>query len=159
VSAFSIPAAVLVGVVATLALDVVAGCGIATGMFRMPAFGRWFLYLLRGKVRHDDIETSPAIRGEGPLTFPLHYLAGMGLAGVYLLLLDGMNLGRGTFLLAVLYGVATSLIPLFVMLPSMGYGLLGLRGRGRTFWLQEILVMHLAYGAGIGLGVNLFVSG
>lgn len=158
-SVFSIPTAILVGIVATLVLDVVAAGGIAAGVFRMPAFGRWFLYFLRGRFHHDDIETAAPIRGEGGLTLPLHYLAGMGLVAVYLLLLDAMSLGAGSLPLATLYGLATSLIPLFVMLPSMGYGWLGLRGVGNTFWLRQILAMHLGYGVGIGIGMVWLVPG
>ncbi len=149
--------AVISGVVATLVLDVVAGAGTALHLFRIPAFGRWGLYALKGKFTHEDIDRSPPLRGENALTLPLHYVAGIVLAAPYLLLLDALSLGSGNLVLAALYGVATSLIPFFVMLPSMGYGLFGLRHRGDTFWLREILAMHLGYGVGIGLSVWLFI--
>ena len=151
--------AVLVGVFATIVLDVVAGVGTALHLFRIPAFGRWGLYALRGKFTHEDIDRSPAIRGENALTLPLHYVAGIVLAVPYLFLVDAFSLGAGNLLLATLYGLSTSLIPFFVMLPSMGYGLLGLRHRGDTFWLREILAMHLGYGVGIGLAVLFFAPG
>ncbi len=150
--------AVLIGIVATLVLDLVAGAGTALRLFRIPAFGRWGLYALRGKFTHEDIDRSPPLRGENALTLPLHYVAGIVLAVPYLLLLDVLSLGAGSVLLATLYGLATSLIPFFVMLPSMGYGILGLRHRGDTFWLREILAMHLGYGVGIGLAVAYLVA-
>ena len=158
-SAFSAITALEVGVLATIVMDVVAVAGIALHVFRLPAFGRWFLYVFRGTVRHADIEETPAIRGEEGLTFPLHYLAGIALAALYLLLLDGLSLGRGSLLLATAYGTVTSLIPFLLMLPSMGYGWFGLGPSHRdTFWLRQILAMHLAYGIGIGLVVPIFVT-
>ncbi len=88
---------------------------------------------------------------------PLHYLAGCVLAAAYLFLLDVFSLGAGGVLLAAGFGLASSAIPFFLMLPSMGYGLFGLRQRGDTFWLRQILLMHMAYGVGIGVGVLLVV--
>ncbi len=150
--------AIVTGVVATIFLDLVAGTGVALHVFRIPAFGRWGLYALKGKFTHEDIDRSPALKGENALTFPLHYLAGIVLAAPYLFLLDALSLGSGSLLFATLYGVATSLIPFLVMLPSMGYGLFGLRHRGDTFWLREILAMHLGYGVGIGLAVQFLIA-
>lgn len=149
---------VLVGAVATVAMDLVAIAGAVARVFKIPAYGRWFLYGLRGTFRHADIERAPPLKGENALMLPLHYLAGVLLAVVYLLLLDGLSLGHGSILMAAAFGVASSAIPFFLMLPSMGYGLFGLRGGRDTFWLRQILVMHLAYGLGLGIGVLVFVG-
>ncbi len=155
---FTLWDATVVGVVATIVLDLVAGVGVAVHVFRVPAFGRWGLYVLKGKFTHEDIDRSPPLKGENALTFPLHYVAGIVLAAPYLFLLDALSLGSGSVLLATLYGVSTCLIPFLVMLPSMGYGLFGLRHRRDTFWLREILVMHLGYGVGIGLAVQFLIA-
>ena len=149
--------AILVGVVATVAMDLVAAAGVALHVFRIPLYGRWFLYGLKGTFRHADIDRAPPLKGENALMLPLHYLAGALLAAVYLVLLDAFSAGAGSVLLAAAFGLASSVIPLFLMLPSMGYGLPGLRHGRDTFWLRQILLMHLAYGVGIGLGVLLFV--
>jgi hypothetical protein len=149
--------ALLVGVVATVAMDLIAAAGAVLHVFRIPAYGRWFLYILRGTFRHADIDRAPPIKGENALVLPLHYVAGTLLAAVYLVLLDAFSMGSGNVFLATAYGLATSAIPFFLMLPSMGYGLLGLRHGRDTFWLRQILLMHLGYGLGIGLGVLLFV--
>lgn len=150
--------AVIAGTLATVAMDVVAAAGAATRVFKIPAYGRWFLYGIRGTFRHENIERAPPLKGENALMLPLHYLAGILLAAVYLLLLDGLSLGYGSVLLAAAFGVASSAIPFFLMLPSMGYGLFGLRGGWDTFWLRQILLMHLAYGVGLGIGILLFVG-
>ncbi len=150
--------AAVVGVVATIVLDLVAGVGVALRVFRIPAFGRWGLYALKGKFTHEDIDHSPPLKGENALTIPLHYIAGIVLAAPYLFLLDALSLGSGSVLLAILYGVSTCLIPFLIMLPSMGYGLFGLRHGRDTFWLREILAMHLGYGVGIGLAVQFLIA-
>lgn len=156
-TALTILNVVLVGVVATVAMDLMAAAGVALHVFRIPLYGRWFLYGLKGKVRHADIERAPALRGENALMLPLHYVAGCLLAAAYLFLLDLFSIGTGSVLLASGFGIASSVIPFVVMLPSMGYGLFGLRHSRDTFWLRQILLMHLAYGVGIGVGVLLFV--
>lgn len=146
------------GIVATIAMDLVAAAGVALRVFRIPLYGRWFLYGLKGTFRHADIERAPPLKGENALMFPLHYLAGTLLAVLYLALLEAFSLGAGSLLLATGYGVATSVIPLFLMLPSMGYGLLGLRHARDLFWLRQILLMHLGYGLGIGIAVLLLIG-
>lgn len=151
--------AILVGIVATLVLDLVAGAGVVLHVFRIPAFGRWGMYALRGTFRHADIDHAPPLKGENALTLPLHYIAGIVLVVPYLFLLDAMSLGAGNLVLATAYGLATSLVPLLVMFPAMGYGLLGLRHGRDTFWLREILLMHLGYGVGIGIGALVFIAG
>lgn len=145
------------GVVSTLAMDVVALVGTALHVMKIPLYGRWFLYGLRGTFRHENIERATPVRGENALMLPLHYVAGILLATVYLLFLDGFQLGTGNFWLATAFGAASSLIPFLLMLPSMGYGLFGLRHAHDFFWFRQILLMHVAWGIGLGIAVLLFV--
>jgi hypothetical protein len=154
----TITTAAVAGIGGTLAMDLVAAAGLALHAFRIPAFSRWFLHALRGTFRHADIDRTPPARGEGAIALPLHYATGICLAAPYLLALDVLSMGPGNVLLATAYGISTAAIPLLLMLPGMGYGLLGLRHRGDTTWLRQILLMHLAFGAGIGMAVALFVS-
>ncbi len=149
---------IVTGVVSTLAMDVVAVVGAALRVMKIPAYGRWFLYGLRGTFRHADIDKAAPLRGENTLMLPLHYVAGILLATSYLLLLDGLHLGAGNFWLATAFGAASSLIPFLLMLPSMGYGLFGLRHAHDFFWFRQILLMHVAWGVGLGIAVLLFVS-
>ncbi len=151
--------AVIAGVVSTLAMDVVALVGTVLHVMKIPAYGRWFLYGLRGTFRHADIDRAAPMKGENALMLPLHYVAGILLAISYLGLLDALHLATGSFWLATAFGAASSLIPFLLMLPSMGYGLFGLRHRWDFFWFRQILLMHLAWGIGLGLAVLVFVPG
>ncbi len=74
--------AVVVGVVATLTMDLVGAVLRSAGFVRMLPVGRWVAYLARGKAKHEDITKSPKVRGELPLSL-VHYLIGIGLAAVY----------------------------------------------------------------------------
>lgn len=148
---------VLAGVVSTLAMDIVAVVGAVLHVMKIPAYGRWFLYGLRGTFRHADIDKAAPLRGENALMLPLHYVAGILLATSYLLLLDMFHLGTGNFWLATAFGAASSLIPFLLMLPSMGYGLFGLRHARDFFWFRQIILMHVAWGIGLGLAVLLLV--
>jgi hypothetical protein len=56
------------------------------------------------------------------------------------------------------YGIATAVLPLLVMFPSMGYGWLGLR-TGDAARLNRIMVLgHVAFGVGIGLWAPRFAE-
>ena len=149
---------VIAGIVSTLAMDVVAVVGAALRVMKIPAYGRWFLYGLRGTFRHADIDKAAPLRGENALMLPLHYVAGILLATSYLLLLDALQLATGNVWLATAFGAASSLIPFLLMLPSMGYGLFGLRHAHDLFWFRQIMIMHVAWGIGLGLAVLLFVA-
>lgn len=150
---------IVTGVVSTFAMDIVAVVGTALHVMRIPAYGRWFLYGMRGTFRHADIDRAAPLKGENALMLPLHYVAGILLATSYLLLLDVFHLGTGNFGLATAFGAASSLIPFLLMLPSMGYGLFGLRHARDLFWFRQIILMHVAWGIGLGIAVLLFVPG
>ena len=148
----------IAGAVATLAMDIVAIVGTSLHVMKIPAYGRWFLYGLQGTFRHADIDRAAPLRGENALMLPLHYLAGILLATSYLLLLDVFHLATGNFWLATAFGAASSLIPFLLMLPSMGYGLFGLRHARDFFWLRQIMFMHVAWGLGLGIAVLVFIA-
>ncbi len=152
----TILAILVVGIVATLAMDAAWALGIALKVFRTPPIGRWAMYILKGKPRQADIEKAPAVKGEAAVSLPAHYVTGIVLAVPYLFLLDWFPLDPGNVLVATVYGLVTSLVPLLIMLPFMGYGLFGMGRTRDTFWLRQILVIHLAYGAGIGIALRLF---
>ena len=55
-----------------------------------------------------------------------HYVTGVVLTQAFLLL-PRRGRGRPSFLAGTAYGIATAVLPLLVMFPSMGYGWFGLR--------------------------------
>ena len=112
--------------------------------------GRWVGGLGRGPRRGDDITTAPMVRGEVALGLATHYLTGITLTQTYLVALRRLGLRPGP-VKATAFGLATSVLPLLVMFPSMGYGCCG-RHSGDARRVRSIMLLgHTAFGAGIGL--------
>lgn len=145
----------IVGIIATLVMDIVGAIGVRFGFVRLTPLGRWALYLFKGTFHHKDIKETPAIKGERLTSVGVHYLAGTTLATLYLLGLRWLSLGNGSLALATGYGLATSLISLLLLFPSMGYGLFGLGESSDIFLLRQSLVNHVAYGVGIWLAMKM----
>jgi hypothetical protein len=144
------------GVFATIVMDLAFIAGKVTGRIGAPfplPVGRWAAHAVRGRVLHQTILESPAVRGEGPLTLVAHYLIGATLGTLFLLLMPPAP-AAATFLGAVAFGTGTSLLPWLVMFPAMGYGPFGSRGPASAHMLRTSLYTHVAFGVGLGLWVT-----
>lgn len=148
-------APIVVGVVGTLAMDVVGALLTKAGITRLLPIGRWAAYLAHGRLRNTDIAKSPPLRGERALTPLVHYAIGISLAAFYLAALGWLGLGAPAWWTAIGYGIGTSVLPYVLMFPSMGYGLLGLKGQPRYFLFRQSLVNHFFFGVGLWLGTLL----
>ena len=149
----------IVGVLATVTMDVVAVIALRLGIAgRGPRrtgpdlIGRWIGYLLRGKFRHTDILQTPPLPGELVLGLAAHYLIGIMLTLMYLGLLVVAH-ARPTALSAILYGTATTVLPWFLMFPSQGMGWLGWDAPDDAHLARASLFNHIIFGLGIALWV------
>jgi hypothetical protein len=155
--AIRVPAGVPVGVLATITMDAAM---VAAGRFGGMAFssdrldpdviGRWAADLMRGRWRHDDIRAEPARHGELALGILTHYVTGIILTEVFLLLSRRRN-GLPSFAAATAFGIATAALPLLVLFPTLGYGWFGLRSSEAARLDRIMLLGHTAFGVGIGL--------
>jgi len=114
---------VLIGVGATLIMDVWLSllklAGIQTLNFGY--LGRWVGHLFLGKLAHVSIGAAQPIPKEVMLGWVVHYAVGIAFAG---LLLAIFSLGwacNPTVLPAILMGMSTTVVPLFVMQPAMAW--------------------------------------
>ena len=64
------------------------------------------------------------------------------------------RIGRRKPLVALGYGLATCVLPWFLMFPAFGFGLLGLRGPPELMSIRTSLMNHLFYGFGLWWSVN-----
>jgi hypothetical protein len=149
----------IVGILATVTMDVVAVIALRLGIAgRGPRrtgpdlIGRWIGYLFRGKFRHTDILQTAPLRGELVLGLVAHYSIGVVLTLVYLGLLVVAH-ATPTALSAILYGIATTVFPWFLMFPSQGMGWLGRDARGDAHLARTSLFNHIIFGVGIALRV------
>jgi len=147
----------IVGILATLTMDVVAMIALRLGIAgRGPRrtgpdlIGRWIGYLLRGKFRHTDILQTPPLRGELVLGLAAHYSIGIVLTLIYLGLLVVTH-ATPTVLSAILYGTATTVLPWFLMFPLQGMGWLGWNASADAHLARASLFNHIIFGLAIAL--------
>lgn len=117
-------AILLIGVGATAVLDlwlfVLKRLGVPTGSFALV--GRWVAHMARGQFTHASIAKAEPVSSELTIGWVTHYAVGIAFAAV-LVALQGFGWVRQpTFVPALLTGVATVAMPLFVMQPAMGSG-------------------------------------
>ena len=145
------------GVVATVTMDVgmvlaarLAPAVLASDKIGPEMIGRWAAGLARGKWWHEDISAEQPVRGEVWLGFAAHYFTGIVLTGSTSRPRAAVPVGPGVPG-AVAYGVATSVLPLLLMYPSMGYGCCGRRSGDARSLVWTMLAGHVGFGVGIGL--------
>ena len=150
-------AGVVVGILATLTMDLGALLGVRLGIPGVgprrtgpDLIGRWIGYLARGKFKHDDILRTPPLRGELPLGLLSHYAIGAVFSLAYFALLGAMHIAP-SFLTAILYGLATTIFPWFLMFPSQGMGWLGASAPAPAHLTRTSLYNHAVFGLGLGL--------
>jgi hypothetical protein len=156
-SGVDLAAGVAGGVVATVVMDaaMVLAARLAPGAFASEKnspemIGRWAAGLCRGCGRHEDISAETPVRGELWIGLAVHYVTGIALTTFYLE--AARRSGRRPGVTgAAAYGLATSILPLLLMYPSMGYGLGGRQSGDARRLVCSMLFGHAAFGAGIGL--------
>lgn len=148
--------AFLGGIFGAVLMDIsetaMARVGIRSGV-DVALVGRWFLGLTRGRVAHTDIQSAPSMPGEAGLGWAFHFLIGGG--GVALIF-PAVLLARGVpspdhpILAGLTFGLVTSLLPWFVLLPAFGWGRFGRRGPAGANALLASPLSHIPYGLGVG---------
>lgn len=145
---------ILVGIMATVVMDAwllaLARLGVPVTDWRLV--GRWVGGMPRGRFAHPAIAQAPAVRGEHALGWLTHYAIGVGYAGVLVACAGSGWLERPTIGPASAFGLATVVMPLFVMQPAMGAGFAA--ARTATPWRNRLraLANHGVFGLGLYLG-------
>lgn len=154
--------AALLGAGATALLDLwlllLQRLGVPTTPFAM--IGRWIGHLARGRWRHRSIAQAPALPAERALGWLVHYAVGIAFAGLLLLQQGAGWLRSPTWAPALLLGLATVVMPLFVMQPAMGAGIAASRTATPLRNVLRSIVNHVVFGCGLYLvGLALSVLG
>ena len=151
---------VLMGVVATLFMDLMAVRLAKMKIIHPPigpdAVGRWTLYMFRGKFIHKDIHKTPALNNEKSVALLSHYLIGIALAGIYLLLELKAPTIRHQLWMPLLFGIATVLLPWLWLYPSMGFGFLASKTPRKSPYIITSLVNHTNFGLGFVIWIAFF---
>ncbi len=149
--------AFLGGMVGAVLMDITetyaARIGVTSGV-TIALVGRWCLSLMRGQFFHSNILNTRPHPQEIRAGWAFHFLIGGG--GVALLyplffLATGLSYPASHLLGGVLFGLATSLLPWFILLPCFGWGVFGRRGPTGSNALLASMLSHVPYGLGVGV--------
>jgi len=148
---------VLVGVGATVVLDawsmILKGLGVPTLDYALV--GRWAGHLCRGRFAHAGIAKAAPISGESPLGWAIHYAVGVVFAALLVGIYGVAWLHDPAWRPALAVGVATVMVPWFVMQPAMGAGIASSRTPTPMKNRMRSLVTHAVFGGGLYLSAAL----
>lgn len=145
---------VVAGIFATVVFDIWqrilhAVIGIPPTSWGM--IGRWFGHIPRGRLVHASIGEAAPVTNEAAIGWIMHYLIGLGYGVVYVgmavALFDGPTLLNG-----FLFGLASVVIPWFMMQPCMGLGIMGARAPNSNIPRYSALAAHCIYGVALYAG-------
>lgn len=148
---------ILIGIISTLVMDIggalLRAAGITSGT-PPELTGKWIHSVFKGNIMVDDIRTSPGEQVSLSRFLAYHYIIGILLASFFYALVLLLKIEHIEWWLPLFYGLATTLIPAFLMFPSMGFGILGLQGPAEYLLLRTAILGHLFYGIGLTLAVK-----
>ena len=124
------------------------GSGIAPLDWRVV--GRWLGHMPR-QFRHDNIRAVTPVQGEKILGWTAHYLTGVVLAAAMLVIYGLDWLARPELLDALGFGLATVVLPFFIMQPALGAGVAASRTPQPMRARLLSLCTHGAFGLGLWL--------
>lgn len=120
--------------------------------------GRWVVGLVNGVFVYKDISKTTPVKNEVVIAQIFHYIVGGGIIAIfYPLILKLLNFNEPVnhLLFATLFGIFTSILPWFILMPSFGWGVFGLKNSNNTYPIISPIISHITYGFGIGLVLTL----
>lgn len=146
-------AVVAIGVGATAVLDlwlaVLKRAGVPAGSFAL--IGRWVAHMTRGQFSHVAIAKAEPVSNELAVGWVTHYAVGIVFAAVLVALQGPAWIQEPAFVPAFLTGVATVVMPLFVMQPAMGSGFAASKTPAPLKNCARSVANHAVFGVGMYL--------
>lgn len=123
----------------------------ATGipMPRYDLVGRWVAWMGRGRFVHRPIAASPAMRGEKPLGWLMHYVIGVVFAFVLLRIWGVAWISDPTVKPALIVGIGSVAAPFLLMQPCMGAGIASRRTPDPRTARVRSLINHALFAGGL----------
>jgi hypothetical protein len=112
---------------------------------------------LGGHLVHKNIAESSSIENEVSVGWAFHYFTGGTLALTYPLfyLTFKVPMPESHLIPGLIWGLATVLLPWFILFPGFGWGFFGARAPSNVRSFISPLVEHLFYGLGLGIVLNI----
>ncbi len=137
-----------------------AKSGISSGVTG-AYIGRWVKGCVKGKFMHENITSAAAEKNEVRIGQVFHFVIGGGVVALfYPLSLHVFEFGANAnhLILALAFGLVTSVLPWFVLMPAFGWGFLGSKAPDRARPIISPVVSHITYGLGIGLTLTAYFA-
>ena len=120
--------------------------------------GRWFMGFFQGRFCYADIRNAVSIENEKRIGIGFHYIIGGGCVALmypFFLYAVGLDGTSNHIIPSLLFGLATSVLPWFILLPSFGWGFFGTKAPQNARPVLASLLSHTPYGLAIGITLEL----
>lgn len=143
---------IIIGIGATFTFDLWAQ--LLKLLFKIPPsniciVGRWLLYMPNGIFRHSNIIKTPAKRGECLAGWIAHYMIGITLAAIFVLIVGYNWISEPAIIPAVVFGIVTVAAPFFIMQPAFGFGFAASKTPNPNQARLRSIMNHSAFGMGL----------
>jgi MFS family permease len=150
--------AIGVGIFATMVMDLLNRSLASFNLIsvaRYESIGRIFSNWFRGDFVHPGFGALKVYSNEFLVGISVHYSIGIILAFAYLIAASRLAEETPKGIIAVAYGLSTSVFAWFLMFPAVGLGPFGSAAPESMHLFRTSFVNHLSYGIGISGGLNL----
>ena len=111
--------------------------------------------MVKGRFRYNHPEEMESVTNEMVYGYFTHYTIGVGLSIPFMIGWDLLVGGPVSPILTFVYGVTTTVASLFIVYPSMGFGIFGLRSPEGVKSSLSSLANHAFFGVGMAVAVAL----
>ncbi len=150
---------ILMGVFSTIIMDIgyvfLKITEIVRGSMEPQFLGRWILNMFNGEFVQENIRIVAQMKLEQPVSVIIHYLTGIFLVGIFLLLRKKIKIFPGSIYMGLVFGWLTLLIPWLFFYPCIGFGFFGLDTPEGTNNIIYSIIYHSFFGLGITLWLGL----
>lgn len=145
------------GIVGSVFMDMaesqMSKLGISSGV-NAAYIGRWVGGVLVGVLKHQDIINTQPVKNEIRIGQIFHFIVGGGVVALFypiFIAVLGFDGEHNYLMSATIFGLLTSVLPWFVLMPSFGWGLFGMKASVKSKPVISPVIAHVFYGFGIGL--------
>lgn len=134
--------------------------GISSGVTG-AYIGRWVKGILSGTLMHQDIAKANPVKNEVRIGQIFHFVVGGGVVALFyplFLKIIGFGGSSNHLILATIFGLITSVLPWFVLMPSFGWGVFGSKAPNGARPVISPVLSHIPYGFGIGLTLVIYYA-
>ncbi len=152
--------AIFIGIGATAIMDLwtfFLRCAFNIRGLDFALVGRWLAHMPSGKFMHQSIGNSPKMPGEAVIGWTAHYVIGIIYAAIVVLIWGEAWIDTPSATPGMIVGVATVVVPFFVMQPCFGMGIAGSKTPNPLFVRVKSVTSHFVFGLGI-YGAALLIS-